>query len=51
MAGGGALYDSSPMQRCARDLMAGTQHIILSMNQWKTIGRVLLGLDPASYTL
>ena len=51
MAGGGALYDTSPLQRCARDLMAGTQHIILSLNQWKAAGRVLLGLDPATYTL
>jgi alkylation response protein AidB-like acyl-CoA dehydrogenase len=51
MAGGGALYDSSPLQRCVRDLMAGTQHIIFSMNQWKTVGRVFLGLDPASFTL
>jgi alkylation response protein AidB-like acyl-CoA dehydrogenase len=51
MAGAGALFDSNPLQRCARDLMAGTQHIALSMNQWKTAGRVLLGLDPASYLL
>jgi alkylation response protein AidB-like acyl-CoA dehydrogenase len=51
MAGAGALFDSSPLQRCQRDLMAGTQHIILSMNQWETAGRVLLGLDPASYML
>ena len=51
MAGAGALFDSSPLQRCARDLMAGTQHIILSMNQWKAVGRVLLGNDPATYTL
>lgn len=31
MAGAGARFDSSPLQLCARDLMAGTQHIILSM--------------------
>ncbi len=51
MAGGGALFDSNPLQRCVRDLMAGTQHIILSMNQWKTAGRVLLGLEPATHTI
>jgi alkylation response protein AidB-like acyl-CoA dehydrogenase len=51
MAGAGALFDSSPLQRCSRDLMAGTQHIILSMNQWKAVGRVVLGLDPATYTM
>lgn len=49
MAGAGALFANSPLQRCARDLMAGTQHLVLGMNQWKTVGRVLFGLDPASY--
>lgn len=48
MAGAGALYDDSPLQRCARDLMAATQHLALSLGQWKTVGRVLCGLDPES---
>jgi alkylation response protein AidB-like acyl-CoA dehydrogenase len=46
MAGGGAVYDESPIQRCARDLAAGSQHIFFSLGQWRTVGRVLLGLDP-----
>jgi alkylation response protein AidB-like acyl-CoA dehydrogenase len=46
MAGGGALHDKSPIQRCARDLAAGSQHIFLSLGQWRTVGRVLLGLEP-----
>ena len=48
MAGAGALFDDNPLQRCARDLMAATQHLALSLGQWKTVGRVLFGLDPAS---
>jgi alkylation response protein AidB-like acyl-CoA dehydrogenase len=51
MAGAGALFDSSPLQRCARDLMAGTQHLMLGMSQWKAVGRVLSGLDPVSHML
>jgi alkylation response protein AidB-like acyl-CoA dehydrogenase len=46
MAGGGALHDGSPIQRCARDIAAGSQHIISGLGQWRTVGRVLLGLDP-----
>ena len=48
MAGAGALFDDNPLQRCARDLMAATQHLALSLGQWKAVGRVLFGLDPES---
>lgn len=48
MAGASALFDDNPLQRCARDLMAATQHLALSLGQWKTVGRVLCGLDPES---
>ena len=47
MAGAGAVFDSSPLQRCARDIMVGTQHIVWALGRWKTAGRVLLGLDHA----
>jgi indole-3-acetate monooxygenase len=46
LAGGGAIYDRSPMQRCARDIEAGTQHLFLGFGQWRTAGRVLFGLEP-----
>jgi indole-3-acetate monooxygenase len=49
LAGGGALYDSNPMQRCARDIAAGTQHIFFNLSRWKTTGRVLLGRDPETF--
>jgi alkylation response protein AidB-like acyl-CoA dehydrogenase len=46
LAGGGAIYDRNPLQRCARDIEAGTQHIFLGFGQWRTTGRVLFGLEP-----
>lgn len=46
LAGGGALYDHSPLQRCWRDLHAGSNHIFFSNNHSSMIGQVLLG-QPA----
>ena len=44
-AGGGALYESSPLQRCFRDMHAAAQHIALSVETWKRVGRSLLGVE------
>ena len=44
-AGGGALYESSPLQRCFRDIHAAAQHIALSVETWKRVGRSLLGVE------
>ena len=49
LAGGGALYDSSPLQRCWRDLHAGSQHIAVSIGTERAAGRVALGLDPNTF--
>ena len=49
LAGGGALYDKSPLQRCWRDLNAGSHHGYFSEYHETRIGRALLGLpvpDP-----
>jgi alkylation response protein AidB-like acyl-CoA dehydrogenase len=46
LAGGGALYDSNPLQRCFRDLHAGAQHIAVSLAADRGVGRVALGLEP-----
>jgi alkylation response protein AidB-like acyl-CoA dehydrogenase len=48
LGGGGALFDSSPLQRCFRDLHAGAQHIALSLMAERTVGRTVLGLEPNS---
>jgi indole-3-acetate monooxygenase len=43
LAGGGALYDDHPLQRCWRDAHAGGQHLYFSNNHRARIGQALLG--------
>jgi len=43
MAGGSALYDASPLQRCWRDIHAGSHHIFFSDDHVLKTGRVWLG--------
>lgn len=48
-AGGSALYESSVLQRCLRDLNAGAQHFMVSDSAYEGLGRfrlVLPGADP-----
>jgi alkylation response protein AidB-like acyl-CoA dehydrogenase len=45
LAGGTAVYDSSPLGRCLRDAHIVTQHIQTAPKLNETIGRLLLGLD------
>lgn len=48
-AGGGALYESSPLQRCFRDVHAAAQHIAMSIETWKRVGRSLLGVEQPAF--
>ena len=50
-AGGGALYESSPLQRCFRDIHAAGQHVALSLETWKRVGKSLLGVDGPTFML
>jgi hypothetical protein len=50
-AGGGALYDTSPLQRCFRDMHAAGQHIAFSPDTWKRIGKFFLALDQPTFML
>jgi alkylation response protein AidB-like acyl-CoA dehydrogenase len=50
-AGGGALYETSPLQRCFRDIHAAGQHIVFSLETWKRIGKSLLGIEQPTYML
>jgi alkylation response protein AidB-like acyl-CoA dehydrogenase len=43
LAGGAALYDHHPLQRCWRDLHAGTCHIFLPNNHTARGGQVICG--------
>jgi 3-hydroxy-9,10-secoandrosta-1,3,5(10)-triene-9,17-dione monooxygenase len=46
-SGGGALYDSNPLQRATRDLMAMSAHAKLNPDEASELwGRVQLGLPP-----
>ena len=43
--GGGAVYSSSPFDRCLRDLLTINQHTMNSLKISEIAGRVLLGFD------
>jgi alkylation response protein AidB-like acyl-CoA dehydrogenase len=44
-AGGTALFETTPIERCFRDVHATTQHIGTSSNNYEAGGRVMLGLE------
>ncbi|HSM65026.1 MAG TPA: acyl-CoA dehydrogenase family protein [Ilumatobacteraceae bacterium] len=45
LAGGTAVYDTSPLGRCLRDAHVVTQHIQTAPKLNETIGKLLLGID------
>ena len=46
MVGGGtAIYASSPLQRCFRDIHVLTQHTLVAPATLELVGRVMLGVD------
>jgi alkylation response protein AidB-like acyl-CoA dehydrogenase len=45
LAGGSAIYETSPLQRRFRDVHAATQHMLVAPATWELTGRSLLGLD------
>jgi indole-3-acetate monooxygenase len=51
LAGGGALYQASPLQRCFRDIHAAGQHIAFSLETWKRVGKSLLDVEQPTYML
>jgi alkylation response protein AidB-like acyl-CoA dehydrogenase len=46
IAGSSALYRRSPLERLRRDMIAVSSHVVHQAKTYRTIGRVLLGLDP-----
>ncbi|HLZ69944.1 MAG TPA: acyl-CoA dehydrogenase family protein [Dehalococcoidia bacterium] len=45
-AGGAtSIYESSPLERCFRDVHALTQHVIVQQPTLETVGKVLLGVE------
>jgi indole-3-acetate monooxygenase len=49
--GGSAVYATSPLQRCFRDIHTAAAHIMVSPRSFETAGRHFLGLpiDPSSF--
>jgi alkylation response protein AidB-like acyl-CoA dehydrogenase len=43
--GGSSVFDTSPLQRCQRDVHVATQHIMVGPRLYETVGRLLLGGD------
>jgi alkylation response protein AidB-like acyl-CoA dehydrogenase len=45
--GGSALYDSSDLQRCLRDIHAAAQHFVVSDAAYEALGKMRMGsIDP-----
>jgi len=45
LAGGTAVYETSPLQRCLRDVHVATQHLMVSPRLNETLGKLLFGAD------
>ena len=48
LAGTTAIFQSSPLERCWRDVHTAAEHMQVQNVRWETAGRVLFGLDPGS---
>jgi indole-3-acetate monooxygenase len=45
-AGGSAVYQKGPLDRCLRDVLTMNQHVIGTLRTYEMAGRLLLGLEP-----
>jgi len=45
-AGGTAVYQKGPLDRCLRDILTMNQHAITTLRTYEMSGRLLLGLEP-----
>ncbi|MBV8401786.1 MAG: acyl-CoA dehydrogenase family protein [Acetobacteraceae bacterium] len=45
-AGGTAIYQKGPLDRCLRDVLTANQHVSGSARAYETAGRLLLGMEP-----
>jgi indole-3-acetate monooxygenase len=50
-AGATALFASSPLQRCLRDVHAITQHVFVAPPTYEMLGTILLGVEPDGFML
>ena len=45
-AGGSAVYQKGPLDRCLRDVLTMNQHVVSTNRTYEMAGRVLLGMTP-----
>ena len=45
-AGGTAVYQQGPLDRCLRDILTMNQHVIGTLRTYEMAGRLLLGMEP-----
>jgi hypothetical protein len=45
-AGGTAVYQKGPLDRCLRDVLTMNQHVVGTMRTYEMAGRLLLGMEP-----
>jgi alkylation response protein AidB-like acyl-CoA dehydrogenase len=45
-AGGTAVYQKAPLDRCLRDVLTMNQHVVGTIRTYEMAGRLLLGLEP-----
>jgi alkylation response protein AidB-like acyl-CoA dehydrogenase len=48
LAGAEAVFTGNPLERCFRDVHAGSQHIIYSAAREQEFARIQMGVDPAT---
>lgn len=46
VAGGSAVYEKGPFDRCLRDVLTINQHVVGTPRTYEMAGRLLLGLEP-----
>jgi len=45
-AGGTAVYQKGPLDRCLRDVLTMNQHVVGTIRTYEMAGRLMLGLEP-----
>ncbi|WP_322796268.1 acyl-CoA dehydrogenase family protein [Tepidiforma sp.] len=48
LSGTSAIFQTSPLERCWRDIHTAAQHLGVQDGRWETTGRVLFGMVPGS---
>ena len=51
LGGSSTIFQTSPIERCWRDVHTAAQHMQVQATCWQSAGRVLLGLEPDSPVL